>query len=137
MDHITLQHLRKADADCPDALAVLTEMGALHPHTAFSYGANMDALFQGTRSSLPPAIILDYMYGVAAYNRWRIRQGDDEGHSVMKNYHKEHYADILAPPHRPPSDGDDLPPTPPQQSHYTSTRRGDVMANAMDKLNLV
>ncbi|KAN0130605.1 hypothetical protein V8E53_011579, partial [Lactarius tabidus] len=48
----------------------------LHPDFAYRYGrAHVDAQFhsseQGTLLPLPPAIILDYVYGVAAYRMWR------------------------------------------------------------------
>jgi hypothetical protein len=62
------------------------------------------------------------MYGVTAYNCWKIRQGDDEVYNIMKTYHEDHYANIPVT-HKPPRN----PPT----------RRENIMANAMDELNLV
>jgi hypothetical protein len=62
----------------------------MHPTAAYVLGAHMDVLFQGTEISLPPAIILDYVYGVAAYKCWRSSQANDEVHNIMKSYHKEH-----------------------------------------------
>jgi hypothetical protein len=59
----------------------------LHPSVRFILGASIDALFQGTGHPLPPAIILDYSYGVAAYKCWRSRQG--EVHSLMRSYSRE------------------------------------------------
>jgi hypothetical protein len=65
------------------------------------------------------------MYGVAAYNCWRSRQGD-EVHGVMKSYRREHYADIPVP--RPPSNNvDDLDyalPTSLQRRYYIYCTRG-------------
>jgi hypothetical protein len=115
----------------------------------------VDAQFRGTGTSLPPAIILDYSYGIAAYNCWRSRQGDGDVHSVMKNYRREHYVDI--PPRSPLGNNDDDPdydpngnssqeqddahgPDPPtslRRRPYTSIRRGGVMPTAMDELNSV
>ncbi|KAI0246116.1 hypothetical protein BJV78DRAFT_1348806 [Lactifluus subvellereus] len=128
-EHITLQQLKKPEG-----------LGLLHPATGVLHGAHMDALFQGTGSPLPPAIILDYIYGVAAYTCWRSRQGDDDVHAVMKSYRREHYAYI--PPRRPSSNDDDDahgpdPPTSLQRRPYMSIRRGGVMATAMDELNSV
>ena len=106
--HITLQHL-KFVADNPGQLAALASSmpkGISLDILSF-LGQSIDALFQGTGHPLPPAIILDYSYGVAAYKCWRSRQ--DEVHSLMRSYCRE---------------------------HYTSTRRGDIMANAINDLNL-
>jgi hypothetical protein len=83
-------------------LATITN---IHPCVAFILGAHVDAQFQGTEISLPPAVILDYMYGVAAYKCWRSSQADNEVHNMMKSYHKEHYADIPVPPCRPSNNG--------------------------------
>jgi len=141
--------LKKPGADDSALLATLTDTGKLHPSTAFTLGAHIDALFQGTEHSLPlpPDIILDYIYGIAAYKCWSSRK--DDIHSVMKSYRTEHYAHIPVLSHKPPSnDSDDAPepdeprdtdhPTPAsRQRRYTSTRTGDVMAKAMDELNLV
>ncbi|KAI0252788.1 hypothetical protein BJV78DRAFT_1124086 [Lactifluus subvellereus] len=127
-DYITLQPLKKPGTDNP---------------------------FQGTGIPLPPAIILDYLYGVATYNCLRSGQGDGDVHSVMKSYRREHYADI--PPRSPLGNNDDDPdydpngnfsqeqddahgPDPPtslRRRPYTSIRRGGVMATAMDELNSV
>jgi hypothetical protein len=134
----------------------------IHPSAAFACGAHIDALFQGTKISLPPAIILDYMYGVAAYKRWRSSQIDDEVHNIMKSYHREHYAGIPVPPYN--NNGNDSfskkrysfsnpvlisdngsskkqdhvygPDDPPITLPQLSTRRGDTMEKAMDELNL-
>ncbi|KAF8482447.1 hypothetical protein DFH94DRAFT_365059 [Russula ochroleuca] len=146
-DHITLQQLKKPIADNPAALATITN---IHPCVAFILGAHVDAQFQGTEISLPPAVILDYMYGVAAYKCWRSSQADNEVHNMMKSYHKEHYADIPVPPCRPSNNDngsskeqdhaygpDDPPTTLPQQRCYIFTRRGDTMAKTMDELNSV
>jgi hypothetical protein len=114
----------------------------MEPLAVFAQGGHVDAHFQGTGHSLPPAIILDYAYGVAAYRCWG-RRGDDEGHSMMKNYCREHYANISAP-HRLPSNGNDdahggdyTPSTSLQRKHHVSIRGGDAMAKAMYEMNLV
>ncbi|KAI9467417.1 hypothetical protein BJY52DRAFT_1238401 [Lactarius psammicola] len=155
-DHFTLQRLKVSQYYYPDGAAALSATANLHdPLVLFAAGLNMDALFQGTSSeqgtgsSLPPVIILDYLYGVAAYKQWGRRQGNAQ--PLMEKYHREHYANIPEPPPAPPSDnGVDAPdPGDPRDLDYSpstsrrtrrshrSTRTGDVMAQAMDELNLV
>ncbi|KAH8994530.1 hypothetical protein EDB92DRAFT_287366 [Lactarius akahatsu] len=87
-DHITLQQLKVPEDYSPATAAALEAMANTVPVPAFTFfavGSNLDALFQGTSNesgtseqgtgnSLPPHIILDYMYGVAAYKQWG-RQG--------------------------------------------------------------
>jgi hypothetical protein len=63
-----------------------------YPGIAFSLGANVDVLFEGDGNLPPSTVILDYVYGVAAYKTWRSkRDGDFE---PMTRYCKEHYTDI-------------------------------------------
>jgi hypothetical protein len=69
-DHYTLQQLEKPNTYAPEAIAHIQNPT---PYVAFASGVNVDAMFQ-SGSSLPPAIILDYMYGVAAYQCWGNRQ---------------------------------------------------------------
>jgi hypothetical protein len=66
--------------------------GILNPFTTFIHGAHVDALFQGTGTSLPPEIILDFMYGVATYKHW----GNRQSHDMMDHYFRENYEDIAA-----------------------------------------
>jgi hypothetical protein len=104
---------------------VLSTEENLHPDIAYRYGAHVDAQFhsseQGTLLPLPPAIILDYVYGVAAYKMWR---SDHESvHDVMSTYHREHYADIPPPPRRIPTGA-------------SQNRVDNEMCKAMDDLNL-
>lgn len=114
-DYYTLQQLKKPDTNNPVLMATLKAAGSLDPFIAFRCGAHVDALFQGTGSSLPPAVIVDYMYGVAAYKCWMSRQGDP--HSVMRDYRTAHYANIPVPPRRPASnDDDDTSPEEPDDS---------------------
>ena len=107
----------------------------------FSLGAHVDAVFQGTGEHLPPDILLDYMYGVAAYKCWR---SSDEVHGLMRSFHDNHYANIPVPPLSPPYDdsnslssSEDPLLASPKERCYTSTRRGDEMVKAMDDLNIV
>jgi hypothetical protein len=64
----------------------------------FASGLNVDASFKGSRH--PSELILDYMYGVAAYNFWKTGKGDE----AMNNYYKEHYETLPARSPSPPSD---------------------------------
>ncbi|KAH9006076.1 hypothetical protein EDB86DRAFT_2824412 [Lactarius hatsudake] len=82
--HFTLQQLKVSEDYSPATAAALEAMANTLPvpaFTLFAVGSNLDALFQGTSNkngtseqgtgnSLPPHIILDYMYGVAAYKQW-------------------------------------------------------------------
>ena len=94
----------------------------IDPPPRFAHDAlqNVDALFGGSGVRLPSTVILDYLYGIAAYKAWR-RRGD--GLNRMQAYRNEHYAQI------PP------PPTPPPRKRYTSRRSG--LEETMDELNMV
>jgi hypothetical protein len=115
-----------------------------HPSVAFDLGANVDVLFRGDGDSPPSTVILDYVYGVAAYNAWQSkRDGDFE---AMTQYREGHYTNIT-PVHTPNPDEPDPPDDPndetydPHQSQKRSTRKGkrgedeSDLAKAMDKLN--
>lgn len=136
------------------AIAGLSQ--SFDPFIAFGLGLSVDALFQDT-NLLPPAVILDYVYGVVAYNHWKSRH---VVHSVMENYHQEHYINIPPLPPCPQSgycgeenlfdlddDPDDpdfdpnapansLDPDHPQQGLCKSMRTEDIMVKAMDDMNL-
>jgi hypothetical protein len=154
MDHITLHQLKESGDDDPIQLAAYMSSEDPRPTVAFELGAHVDTVFRGTRSPplpLPPAIILDYTYGVAAYKCWRSHSNANGGLTMMENYHKAHYENI--PPHMQPSNDNNHPSSSseesnncekdpdyepsPTQRHYASTREGDVMATAMDELNSV
>jgi hypothetical protein len=112
-------------------------IGRLRHDVAFTLGLSVDTLFRST-NSLPPAIILDYVYGITTYKQWNSRRPDKAVHRVMENYRKGHYINIPAIEPSPPTDNFDCqdpdhPPT--TSSRYTSTRTGDEMAKAMDDLN--
>ncbi|KAH9072331.1 hypothetical protein EDB83DRAFT_216548 [Lactarius deliciosus] len=143
--HITLHQLMKPQEDSPDMLEALKDWVQQRPSIAFAMGAHVDAFFNGTDRSLPLPhdIVLDYMYGVAAYTRWK---STADIHHVMKSYYEEHYANIPALPRKPPSDDSNDAPEPkdtrdteyrPRKRHHPSTSRGDIMGEAMDDLNLV
>jgi hypothetical protein len=107
---------------------------------ALGVGANVDALFQGEGGSLPSTVILDYVYGVAAYKSWHSNRGDVD---VMDEYHKKHYAprassddtDDASEPDEP--SGSECKPSEPRKPS-TRTRRRDEsdLAKAMDELNV-
>ncbi|KAH9072335.1 hypothetical protein EDB83DRAFT_2313389 [Lactarius deliciosus] len=117
-------------------LETLKHSGTPRPHGAFVFGAHVDALFNGKDRSLPLPhdIVLDYMYGVAAYKRWKSTAGI---HDVMKSYYDAHYANIPGLPRKPPSDDSDDAPEPETLRHNPSTSRGDARVEAMDDLNMV
>jgi hypothetical protein len=92
----------------------------LCPHTAHILLQNVDVRFRGEGVPLPSTVILDYLYGIAAYNAWRSERGD--GLNQMKAYRDEHYAQIPPPP-----------PAPPRRT----PRKPTVLEEAMDELNMV
>ena len=63
----------------PTSLSALQtlQIGGVHPIVALAMGANVDALFQGEGGSLPSTVIMDCVYGVAAYKSWRRNRGND------------------------------------------------------------
>ena len=125
-DHFTLQHLKEPTRYNLAAAAALAATGNSHyPFTLFASGLHMDALLRDTGSSLPPAVIPDYVYDVAAYNRWSSRQGDV--HGVVENYYREHYKHIPVPPRRPPSDDGDYPPSEEPDDLPPHHHSGDVI----------
>jgi len=102
-----LQAVQNAGIDIPPVFA----------HEALQ---NVDALFGGEGVPLPSTVILDYIYGIAAYKAWRSKRGD--GFNQTKAYLNEHYAQIPPPPPAPP-DG-------------TRTRRSGL-EETMDELNML
>jgi hypothetical protein len=170
-DYITLHRLKVENYD-PGFLANRSNLEAqLSPlvmlGAAYTAGVNIEAVFQGRgeRASLPSTVILDYVYGVAAYQAWHSEHGDVS--TVMDNYRREHYAQIPPLPRDPPDDTDDTDDTfqpdntdseytpgdtsesdiptdsdyklPEPGERYTSTRRRDDgdLSRAMDELNMV
>jgi len=69
-DTFTLQQLMKPSLYKPDTAEFLASRGNLDSHIAFEIGLSVDAQFQDT-GLLPPVVVLDYAYGVAAYRLWR------------------------------------------------------------------
>ncbi|KAI9454441.1 hypothetical protein F5148DRAFT_428034 [Russula earlei] len=90
-DHITLQFLKKPDNYDPITLEANCRLGPVPPDRAFTYGANIDALFQGEGRSLPSTTILDYFYGIAAYKYWH------SGVSTAIVEHRQNYRAQLTP----------------------------------------
>jgi hypothetical protein len=86
-----------------------------------------------------PAIILDYMYGVAAYRMWR---SDKRVHDVMSTYHREQYTDILPLTLLSPTSSVstvwsvDFDNTLVDPDPDPTASQDDGMAQAMDDLNL-
>ncbi|KAH8994526.1 hypothetical protein EDB92DRAFT_1815046 [Lactarius akahatsu] len=153
-DHFTLHRLKLPPGYDQTTAAILESTGKLRPDIAFTLGLNVDALFRST-DLLPAAIILDYVYGIAAYEQWNSKRDDKAVHGVIGNYRNEHYVDNPATSPSPPTDNyedevhdptnvagnlvdcHDPDHAPTTSSRYTSTRTGDEMAKAMDDLNAV
>jgi hypothetical protein len=88
---VTLQQLEKPGDYNPTAVETLEHEGTLRPYAAIIYGASFDAQFRngGSLESPPPSfIILDYVYGMAAYKCWGT---PGQGRKLMENYHLKHY----------------------------------------------
>ncbi|KAH9172519.1 hypothetical protein EDB89DRAFT_1851085 [Lactarius sanguifluus] len=125
LDPTDIPRVEPSDREGP----VPTDHFTLHRlATPPGYNPARIAAIAGTGTNLlPPVVILDYVYGIAAYNQWNSRHPDKTVHRMMGNYRKEHYINI---PTIEPS-----PPTDNYEGYYISTRTGDVMAKAMDDLN--
>jgi len=103
-----------------------------YPHPA------TDAHFNGTRNPQPETLLLDYMYGAAAYKRW----GSGEAIAkVMQEHYKDTWANILLPSYSPSSssEGGSDPDTscPPRRHSGRRHRRLDMsegMLDAMDQI---
>ncbi|KAF8262206.1 hypothetical protein EI94DRAFT_1789091 [Lactarius quietus] len=144
--HITLHQLRKPP---PNRNGLDPHSESSHPNSdaAHSSWSNVDVQFQskpaGLLLPLPPAIILDYIYGVAAYNLWK-STSPKEVHHVMSTYHRAKYAGIPLLPRRSPTTAsesefedderrnEELDPT-----FYPKDSQGDEMSQAMDEMNLI
>jgi hypothetical protein len=99
-----------------------------------------DANYSPTEDSPPPAILLDYMYGVAAYDRWKAPSIQP----IVEQYFTDHYKSIPLLPGPGPSDSEDRVDkaddtcdgdyeTTATRGHGHSSRRG--LAEAMDEMN--
>ena len=79
----------------------------LAPITSYDPILQRDARIAGTGNFTPPSILLDFVYGVAAYRRWG---SGKEIEKVVQQRFAEHYKLIPIPPRSPPSsDGDNSP----------------------------
>jgi hypothetical protein len=114
---------------------------------ALGVGRNVDALFDGEGAPLPSTVIVDYVYGVAAYKCWR-----SNINNVMHAYRNEHYASIKSSGRAPPDDTDDTftsepddyngsdydpnEPRTPKSSPRIRRRVESGLAKTMDELNV-
>ena len=80
---------------------------AIAPSSAYDALQNVDALFQGQKGGpLPSTVILDYLYGVAAYKAWQSNRGGDS-FNRMEAYRNQNYAQIPPLTPAPPEDAMD------------------------------
>lgn len=97
VDHITLQYLIAPDNYNPilgQALIYLAE-NAGEPTVPIAHfrGFNVDARFPITGDpahNVPPSLLLDFLYGAAAYRLWK----SASLHDVVKKYHEENFSSI-------------------------------------------
>lgn len=121
-------------------LPVRITMQHLLPPIGRMHLPDFDTIFSGTRVSLPPSILLDYMYGAAAYKHWGAGKCIVE---IMQNRFSAHYKSIPMPPPSPTSssssspgddsgDGDFEPR--PRRRHYKSGMSTEML-QAMDGIH--
>jgi len=68
-------------------------MQRIVPSTALHAFPEGDARLIGSENELPPAILLDFVYGAAAYQHWKI---DDAIHRELSSYYTDKYEKILS-----------------------------------------
>ncbi|KZP03417.1 hypothetical protein FIBSPDRAFT_969021 [Athelia psychrophila] len=113
--------------------------------TRYAQLPDLDAHFAGMGVSLPPSILLDYMYGAAAYRCWGAGQGIE---GMMQNRFSAHYENIPMPPPSPTSstssnpgsiydssNGDKFKPLPRRRYYKLDMPAG--MLQAMDSILLL
>ena len=115
----------------------------LEPDTSRFPISQCDARIAGTGISPPSTVILDFMYGVAAYRRWGSGQDIKE---VMEQRFAERYKSIPIPPASPYSsegdsssepddpDNDDYKPNRQPRGRNHSSNMSDGMLRAMDNV---
>jgi hypothetical protein len=101
LNHITLQDLKPPANFDPTRLSALLEM-SMPADTLFTVGANLDLRFRGTGTPSPSNVILDYMYGIAAFRCW----GLEASREMLQTYYESHYKPVLLTPN-PHSGTDD------------------------------
>ena len=118
----------------------------------FGLGLSVDANFQGTATTppigtdttppigtdTPPIILLNFMYGVAAYKRWRSPPGVDIINAYFTEHYAEHYKTIpvpQAPSGESESPSDEQEQEDPNDPDYVPDNSS--MEDAMDELDMV
>lgn len=76
----------------------------LTPDTSLDPILQRDARITGTGMSQPPSILLDFIYGVAAYLHWGV--DSEEIDNVLKNHYDNRYGAIPAPEPQVASDSE-------------------------------
>lgn len=106
------------------------------PDTSRSPILQWDARMAGSGIPPPSTLILDFMYGIAAYLRWGSGQDIEE---VMRHRFTESYESISIPPVLVPRDDDDgdddeyIPNRQPR-SRNRGSKMSDGMLHAMDNV---
>jgi hypothetical protein len=116
----------------------------LKPHDSRFPIPQCDARIAGTGISPPSTVVLDFLYGVAAYRRWRSGQNIEE---VVQHRFTEHYKSIPIPPASLPSsegdrspesddlhDDDEYKPNRRPRGRNHSSNVSDGMLRAMDNV---
>ena len=90
--------MEPAGYDCDQAQLILNMLRqvmatpAAHSYL-FRLGLSVDVNFQGMDLT-PPIVLLNFIYGVAAYQRWQSRPSI----GIIEKYFKDHYKGIPVPP---------------------------------------
>jgi hypothetical protein len=116
----------------------------LRPHTSRVPIPQYDARIAGAGIPPPSVVILDFMYGVAAYHHWGSGQDFEE---VLQHRFTEHYKSIPIPATSQPSsdddsspesdnldDKDEYKPSRPSRGGNHSSNMPDGMLQAMDNV---
>jgi len=105
----------------------------------FDSGVNVDANFQGTDNTTPPIVLLNFVYGVATYKRWKSLPGVGIVKAYFAEHYAEHYKKIPVPRPQGPSgesesssEEQDDPKDPDYVPENTTS-----MVEAMDELDMV
>jgi hypothetical protein len=73
--------------------------------TLFTVGANLDLRFRGTGTPSPSDVILDHMYGIAAFKCWR--WGLEASREMLQTYYESRYKPVLLTPNPHSATDDD------------------------------
>jgi hypothetical protein len=127
-DHDNAQRLRSAPRQQMESVPVRSNL--------YESGAPLDAKFR--TDSTPPIILLNFMYGVAAYKRWKTPPGE----GMLKAYFAGHYTATAFPvpsPRAPSGESESSSDEQqdPKDSDYLPEDTTTSMEEAMEEVSMV